>query len=229
MARLLIEEPPCAVVCRAEQVSVLNLTDRDGWIFDMDGTLTVAVHDFEAIRASLGLAPGLPILEQLEAMPEQERLPLFERLDSIEMEIARRAVPQDGARELLASLADRGVMLGILTRNSNANAAETLAAAGLDGYFDADCIVGRESARPKPSPDGVLHLLEVWRCRPERAVMVGDFLFDLLAGREAGTATVYLDTPGQRQWSEYADVTVNSLSALRRHAFDTSHSDGDQP
>ena len=28
----------------------MNLADRRYWIFDMDGTLTVAIHDFDAIR-----------------------------------------------------------------------------------------------------------------------------------------------------------------------------------
>ena len=34
-------------------------------IFDLDGTLADSLLDFDAIRAEIGLAPGLPILEQL--------------------------------------------------------------------------------------------------------------------------------------------------------------------
>ena len=34
-------------------------------IFDLDGTLADPLLDFDAIRAEIGLAPGLPILEQL--------------------------------------------------------------------------------------------------------------------------------------------------------------------
>ena len=35
------------------------------WIFDLDGTLTLPAHDFDRIRAELGLRPVWPILEQL--------------------------------------------------------------------------------------------------------------------------------------------------------------------
>ena len=35
----------------------MPLSARDCWIFDMDGTLTVSAHDFEAIRLELGLPP----------------------------------------------------------------------------------------------------------------------------------------------------------------------------
>ena len=31
---------------------------RRHWIFDLDGTLTVAAHDFAAIRRTLGIPPG---------------------------------------------------------------------------------------------------------------------------------------------------------------------------
>ena len=44
-----------------------QLTRRPCWIFDLDGTLTVAAHDFDAIRAELGLPQGRPILEALLA------------------------------------------------------------------------------------------------------------------------------------------------------------------
>ena len=44
--------------------------------------------------------------------------------------------------------------------------------------------------------------------------MVGDYLFDLEAGRQAGTATVYVDVSGHNHWPEQADLRVQSLSEL---------------
>ena len=32
-----------------------HLLKRKNWIFDLDGTLTIAVHDFNAIRKELGI------------------------------------------------------------------------------------------------------------------------------------------------------------------------------
>jgi len=180
----------------------------------MDGTLTVAVHDFEAMRAELGLRPKLPILEQLAELPEASARELMGRLDALELELARRAVAAEGAVRLLESLAARGATLGILTRNSHANALETLRACGLARFFDPGCVVDREAAPPKPDPAGIHRLLERWNAAPHAAVMVGDYRFDLLAGRAAGTATVYVDPQRAFPFAEHADVAVDSLVAL---------------
>ncbi len=187
---------------------------RSHWIFDMDGTLTVAVHDFDAIRSALGLPPGEPILEALSQMPSSEARAALARLDEIEREIALQARAGDGAEALLSSLADRGITLGILTRNAVEVAHQTLRTCGLGRYFDPRYVLGRESGEPKPKPDGVHKLLDLWRVGPEQAVMVGDYYFDLVAGRSAGTATVYLDPSGGFEWAEYADVSIERLEAV---------------
>jgi phosphoglycolate phosphatase-like HAD superfamily hydrolase len=44
--------------------------------------------------------------------------------------------------------------------------------------------------------------------------MVGDYLFDLEAGKNAGVATVHLDVDGEFLWPEYSDYTVTSLKPL---------------
>ncbi|HEY8331398.1 MAG TPA: HAD family hydrolase, partial [Pseudomonas sp.] len=41
------------------------------WVFDMDGTLTVAVHDFAAIRRALEIPPQDDILAHLAALPAE--------------------------------------------------------------------------------------------------------------------------------------------------------------
>ena len=66
------------------------LRDCEAFIFDLDGTLTVAVHDFDAIRAELGLPVGRPILEELATLPLAEAAELRERLDE---EIAKQEKP----------------------------------------------------------------------------------------------------------------------------------------
>ncbi len=180
----------------------------------MDGTLTVAVHDFDAIRAELGMPIGKPILEELAKLPEREARGLFERLEAIELELARGARAAAGAVALLEALEVRTARLGILTRNSHANALETLRASGLERFFPAACIVGRETAAPKPDPGGIHHLLDAWSAAPEQAVMVGDYRYDLLAGRAAGTATVYVDVEGAFPFVEHADLAVRSLEEL---------------
>ena len=195
---------------------MIDLATKRYWVFDMDGTLTVAVHDFDAIRDALGLRQGRPILEQLAELPDGEAARLRERLDVIEKGLVEKASAQKGAPELLALLAGQGAKMGILTRNSHENAILTLEVCGLSQYFDGGDVLGRESCKVKPSADGIHKLLDGWGADPGDAVMVGDYLFDLVAGREAGTATVYLDTNGGFDYRDHADVCVHDLGELAR-------------
>jgi len=193
-----------------------SLVQRPFWIFDLDGTLTVAAHDFDAIRAELGLTPGRPILEALEMLPPAEAAPLWKRLDELELEIAGRAQPSPGAAELLEALGRRGTRLGILTRNSAQSARVTLEAAGLGEFFADQDLIAREHAPPKPRPDGILRLLRQWNARPESALIVGDYRFDLEAGRAAGIATIYFDDSASHAFAEQADLHVTRLEQLTR-------------
>ena len=62
------------------------------WIFDMDGTLTIPIHDFEEIRSALDIAPGTPILEAIKGMPEDQARAVNQKLHDLEMELAIRSV-----------------------------------------------------------------------------------------------------------------------------------------
>lgn len=192
------------------------LTARHHWIFDMDGTLTVAAHDFAAIKHELGLSPDSPILEQLAALDGGRSAALRRRLDVIEAGIARSARAQEGAADLLATLAGRGDRIGILTRNSHHNALATLSQCGFAGYFEAQDVLGREACDPKPSPRGIQLLMDRWRAAASGTAMVGDYLFDLQAGRGAGVATVYFDPTGVFTHAAHADVCVGRLADLRQ-------------
>jgi len=180
----------------------------------MDGTLTNAAHDFEAIRADLGISSGKPILEAIDEMPATQQAAMHAELHRIEMDIASKSTQQPGADKLLQRLSARGYNLGILTRNACDIAHTTLAACGLLQYFDVDNILGRESCAPKPSPAGIQKHLENWRAPADATVMVGDYLFDLESGFKAAVKTVHLDTDGQQQWPEFTTVRVSSLHDL---------------
>ena len=191
-----------------------DFLSRQHWIFDMDGTLTFGDHDFVAIRKELGLPEGVGILEALDAMDDATSAPLRERLFFIERELASASRVAPDALALLNFLADKGATMGVLTRNALELAHLTLSTVGLASFFKKDEILGRECASPKPSPDGVLRLIAGWGASPDDVVVVGDFLFDLQAGRAAGAGTVLIDREGHGHWGETADVVVNSLDTL---------------
>lgn len=195
----------------------VDVVKRQHWIFDLDGTLTVPAHDFTAMRRELGFPLDCDILGHLAALPpEQERAKRLQ-LNQIEDEVARRSQLADGADELLKTLSEQGVSMGILTRNSRDNALITLNAIGLLDYFDHVCVLGREETLPKPDPQGIHYLLDHWGTTSENAVMVGDYLYDMLTARAAGVGSVHLDTGGEFAWPEHTDLGVSSLITLRNH------------
>ena len=191
------------------------MTRRDEvWIFDLDGTLTVAQHDFDGFRRRVGLPEGLPLLEAIALRPAEERPALLDAVHRWEADLADEAVASPGARALLEQLTGSGVPVGILTRNSRATARRTLAAAGLDRYFAEAVVLGRDEATPKPSPDGVLRLLAGWGAHPSRGVMVGDWRFDLEAARGAGVRAIWLDLERSGAFADLADRVIFGLEEL---------------
>jgi HAD superfamily hydrolase (TIGR01509 family) len=184
------------------------------WIFDLDGTLTVAVHDFPAIRRMLGLPAGKGILEALAELPAEDAKPRWELLHAHEHELALAARPAAGADALLSELSARNVRLGIFTRNSLRNVETTLRAAGLRHHFHTSGFITRDNDPPKPRPEGIWRLLEQWRSTPQQAVMVGNHRHDLDAGRAAGTTTIHVDPSGVFDAGPHADLQVRSLEEL---------------
>src|SRR3569623_562124 len=88
-----------------------------GVIFDLDGTLTEPLLDFEAIRREVGIASGLPILEALESFDAEARARAEVILRRHEMDAIRAATLAAGCSAQLAQLAQRGIPVAILTRN----------------------------------------------------------------------------------------------------------------
>lgn len=184
------------------------------WIFDLDGTLTVAIHDFARIRTVLGVPEGNDILGHLDALPEPEGTRARAILQSIEEELAERTEPADGALELMRLLQGRGARVGVLTRNTRENALTTLSRIGLLPFIEGGAVLGRDDARAKPDPDGIHKLACRWGVPPAALVMVGDYAFDLLTGRAAGAGTVHVDPARAFRWPELTDLAVGSLAEL---------------
>ena len=191
-----------------------HLLKRKYWIFDLDGTLTIAVHDFNAIREELGIPEGQPIVKTLESLPLKESRNKKKKLQEIEEELALNASPAPGVEKLLETLNSQNYFFGILTLNTRENAWITLKALGLSEYFTMKSVIGRWCAEPKPSPNGIKKLLNHWNVYANEALIVGDYLYDLQVGRAAEIATVHVDPSGNFEWPELADISVCSLNEL---------------
>lgn len=180
----------------------------------MDGTLTHAVHDFPAIKKELGTPLELDILHGISLLSEEDAKKAHEKLQEIEFRLASLGRASNGTMELLTWLEDNKRSMGILTRNNLVNTLETLRAANLKKFFHDSYIVSRDHATPKPSPEGIHILLDKWKASPNDAVMVGDYIFDLEAGKNAGLQTIYVDPKGEFIFRDHADFCIKELDEI---------------
>jgi len=176
-------------------------------VFDMDGTLTKPFLDFDAIRADIGLPPRSPILEAMEHMNAVDRA----RADAVLLRHERAAAQvselNDGALEVLAHVRAASLPVGLLTRNCHECVVLTCERHGL--RFDA--VVAREHAPVKPAPDGVHLLARSFGVDPSRLLVVGDYVFDIRAGRGAGAITALLTLGKDWPFANEADHVIHSL------------------
>jgi HAD superfamily hydrolase (TIGR01509 family) len=183
-------------------------------IFDLDGTLTEPVLDFDAIRAEIGLPEKVPILEYLDQLTVGERA----RAEAVMLRHERAAIAQatlaDGCADLLGHLREREIPIAILTRNVR-EVVETFARMFT---FQFHAVYTREDGPPKPSPAGALSLCRAMGVAPAHTLAVGDYKYDVMAGRDAGCRTVLVDREGLAahelvDWGS-PDLVVKSLREL---------------
>ena len=84
------------------------IAEKPCWVFDLDGTLTEAVHDFDFIRARLGVPAQLGILEWRAVLSPSEREPHERWLDEHDFALLERAV-EEAMKMLETGQINRGV------------------------------------------------------------------------------------------------------------------------
>ena len=164
-----------------------------GVLFDFDGTLTrPGALDFPAIKQELGCPADQPILEYLETLPSIQRSELMKTLEDREDQAAEVSRPNKGAEKCLSVLKERGIILGILTRNGLNSVKKALQKFENVTINDFVVVITRDESLPKPHPDGVYEAAKQMGLSTKEILMVGDFRFDIIAGNAAGTRTVLL-------------------------------------
>ena len=189
-----------------------------GVLFDFDGTLTKpGALDFSVIKKILGCPDEIPALEFIESIPDsQERAEAFNELDRFERLAAANSEPNPGAEDLIREIHSMGIPLGLITRNSIDSVKEALKKFNGIGLHDFDIVITRNDAvKPKPSPESVLLAARKLNIDPRHILMVGDFVFDIDAGRNAGTLTALLDVNPRVDKSRLeCDIIISCLTDL---------------
>ncbi|SDK24236.1 haloacid dehalogenase superfamily, subfamily IA, variant 3 with third motif having DD or ED/haloacid dehalogenase superfamily, subfamily IA, variant 1 with third motif having Dx(3-4)D or Dx(3-4)E [Streptomyces indicus] len=132
----------------------------------------------DLIEHLIGKAPDKDTKEQLSAAHKALYAPHFERLHAF-----------DGAARLLRTLAGQGWTVILVTSASGGELQALRRAIDADEVIE-DTASAEDVAEGKPAPDPVHKALESAGIPAERAVFVGDSVWDMRAARRAGLACV---------------------------------------
>ncbi|MBU0705576.1 MAG: HAD-IA family hydrolase [Chloroflexi bacterium] len=211
--------------------------DVEAVLFDFDGTLVHLNIDFAQMRADVEAvlpkyalsAEGKESLYTLELVEEcvqvlikrdgEKTAAAFRReaeaaILAIEMGAASSAEIHPGVPELLEKLRERGIKIGIVTRNCRAAVEHILGKNTL--VYDA--LLTRDDVEAvKPDPEHLLAALRLLGIEPRHALMVGDHPMDVRAGRAVGAKTVAVLTgysPVARFAPEEPDLILERVGEL---------------
>ncbi|HVX67166.1 MAG TPA: HAD family hydrolase [Bryobacteraceae bacterium] len=192
-------------------------TSGPAFVFDLDGTLVDSVYQHvlawrqaleevgaglavwrihRAIGMSGGLLAQALARETGKNITGEEALRLQKRHAEVFKEYAPQVRPLPGARELLAHLRQENVPFAIATSGRSVSAAPSLE---LLGAADAVLITRDQVAHAKPDPDLFVAAAARLGVSIERAVVVGDSVWDLLAAQRARALGVGLLSGGYGQ------------------------------
>jgi len=208
-------------------------------IFDFDGTLAVLTIDFGLMRRRVlewmkayGIGEErihekylLEIIEEVRhLMVEEKRAKEAEKffdgahqiLKEVELEAAAGGKLIPGSKEVLCSLREKGVKVGIVTRNCEDAVRRVFP--DMDAYCDV--FVSRDGVKKgKPHPDHLTSVMRSLQVSGDETVMVGDHVLDILAGKKVGMKTVGVLT-GYIKREEFekagADYILRSVSEICR-------------
>jgi HAD superfamily hydrolase (TIGR01509 family) len=189
-----------------------------GILFDFDGTLTYpGALDFPSIKREMNCPEEIPILEYLETQSPERRSELLEILESREEQAAAESSPNTGAEKCLSILKQKRLLLGIITRNNLKSVCLALKSFNHITIDDFTAVITRDDSLPKPHPDGVYKAARRMGIPTSALLVVGDFRFDVLAGRAAGAVTVLLTNGGRSAMAPgdpEPDYTVDCLEDI---------------
>lgn len=180
-----------------------------GIIFDMDGTLTKPNVDFAALEREIGAKVGF-IIDYAERSSPEERMRALDILERYEAQAAMESELNEGVVEMLEYVSKKQLKKALLTRNSRKSVETVLRKHSLHFEF----IVSREDTKPKPAPDPIFLLSKKMNIHTDHLLMVGDYKYDIICGKAAGTKTVLLRYKEYIETEVVPDFEINSIREI---------------
>ena len=95
-----------------------------------------------------------------------------------------------GIKDLVYSLKEKGIKLGVVTSRKNQDTRNNLARTGIDVF---DVVIGMDDTDiHKPEPEPCLICCKKLGVDPSESIMVGDSQFDIACGNNAGAETIFV-------------------------------------
>lgn len=204
-------------------------------LFDLDGTLVETHIDFPAMTAAMqtlardwnvpaSVTDGKDILGLVDAAAAHVqqrggdgaalRRAAFAELEAREAAGCSRPNLLPGTRETLLDLVQRGVKVGIVTRNCRTVSVQLLARFALPHHL---LLTRDDVALSKPNPEHLWDALRLLGEPPEHAAMAGDHWMDIEAGVRAGCAAT-LGVLGRNDADWFAPCPPTALAQDMREA-----------
>ncbi len=186
-------------------------------LFDFDGTLTLpGAIDFALIRQRIGCPDHIAILEYIDRLTdEDQRREAMAVVHRHEIRAAAESKPNMGAQTTIAALKALGVKVGVISRNSRVAIDRAMVNFDQLCEKDFDLMISRDDpVEPKPSPDGIFHAADRLGVDPEEILVVGDFVFDVDAGSQAGALTAFITNGAEGEVPPEADFIIHNLAEM---------------
>jgi HAD superfamily hydrolase (TIGR01549 family) len=181
-----------------------------GVIFDLDNTLVSSSLNFEEIRASLGCAKDIDLLDFVDALPTEQQIHANNLLVEFEVSDALNAKKLLGTEQLIALLSELDIPCAIVTRNCRQAALIKMQ----NNNIAIPLLLTRADHKAKPAPDALLHLAQLWQAPAENLLYVGDYLYDLQAAQNANTMSCLVTHGETPDYANLATIVVNELTEL---------------
>lgn len=187
-------------------------------IFDLDGTLVTSTLDFAQIRAELGCSAQQDVLEFVEQLSGAERIEAQEIIHRHEVRDAESSEWLPGAKAFVHACRSAGMPLAIVTRNSDYSSRIKMSRNGIPIPY----LVTRENSKPKPDPEALHQIAHAFSLDTASIMMVGDYRYDLEAGRNASMSTCLVNFDTMPEYAELADYRFSNFEQFHQAFFEES-------
>ncbi|WP_160142030.1 HAD family hydrolase [Nitrincola tapanii] len=186
-----------------------------GIIFDLDGTLVTSSLDFAAIKHEIGCPLHEDVLSFLESLPAHQQHKAREVIHRHELLDAHTSHWLPSAQTFIEKCFEEKIAMAIVTRNSHQPTRVKVKRNGIPIQH----IVTRETSKPKPDPSALLKIAQHFHLPTEAILMVGDYKYDLQAGRNAKMPTCLINYEHLPDYADLADYTFPHFGLLHQAMF----------